>query len=205
MFIVFDGLDGCGKSLISSRVAGLLAQKGQRVLATRDPGGTGLAEKIRNVILHEKDVRLDRHAEFLLYNAARAQLLTEVIAPALSDGMTVVCDRFDSSTYAYQVHANEFPERLFDALRTELARLAMPDYYVVLDVPLEVAARRLSGVRDRIESRDLAYHRRVREGFGLFVQKNAERAVLLNAEPDAETVLAGAVYALRKRFGEDVV
>lgn len=175
VFIVIDGIDGSGKS---SQVKLLKKKFSSRAVFTHDPGGTDTGQAIRKVVLVAKP--LSPLSVFFLFLAARTALVEEVIAPALARGRTVVSDRFDSSTYAYQVHAGKHPEylKLMRAFAQGVLKSAVPDAYIILDSDPVLARKRL--FRDRAkdlnayDKKPLSHHRRVREGFRKFKPKDAK-------------------------------
>lgn len=173
-FIVVDGIDGSGKS---SQVKLLKKKLGKRAIATFDPGGTPTGQAIREILLHRRG--LSPLAVFFLFLASRAALVEEVIAPALRAGKIVVCDRFDSSTFAYQVYAGRHPEfhSLMQSFVRGILKENMPDAYIILDSDLKLAHKRLVNDQTKklttYDKRELAYHRRVREGFKKFRPKGA--------------------------------
>ncbi len=163
-FIVFDGPDGCGKSTQVQRLYERLAAAGTSVVQTRDPGGTEIGDRIRRVLLGHDLRAMDVRCETFLFMASRAQLVSEVIDPALADGSVVLCDRFISSTYAYQGAAGYDLARLLD-LGNHAVGDRWPHLTVVINVPVERAFARISGKLDAMESRPRAFHEKVREIF----------------------------------------
>jgi dTMP kinase len=169
LFITLEGPEGAGKTVLGRRLADALIARGQGVLLTREPGGTELGERVRALLLARStgDLAIEPTADALLFNAARAQLVAEVIRPALETGNVVLCARFADSTLAYQGYGAGLP---IDDLRS-IAAVATgglaPDLTVLLDVDPEVGLRRKApGARNRFEaSFDLDFHRRVRAGF----------------------------------------
>jgi dTMP kinase len=166
LFVTLEGPEGSGKTVVARRVAADLTARGHRVVLTREPGGTPLGERVRDVLLGRADLGIDPRADALLFNAARAQLVAEVVRPALAAGAIVLCARFADSTLAYQGFGAGLP---IDELR-DLARVATgglgADLTVLLDVDPEVGIRRkAAGARNRFESIDVDFHRRVRAGF----------------------------------------
>ena len=163
-FIVFDGPDGCGKSTQLERFASHLRSQGQQVVCTRDPGGTAIGDRIRGVLLEHDLKTMDVRCETFLFMASRAQLASEVIEPALADNAVVLCDRFISSTYAYQGAAGYELARL-----VEIGNMAIddtwPDLTIVLDVSVEQGFGRMDRKHDAMESRPREFHERVREVF----------------------------------------
>ncbi|MEO5939618.1 MAG: dTMP kinase [Candidatus Limnocylindrales bacterium] len=166
-FITIEGPDGAGKTVQAGRLEASLRTRGLTVRGTREPGGTGLGERVRELLLAPSETPIDPLADALLFSAARRQLIQEVLEPALAGGTTVICARFADSTRAYQGHGGGMD---LDVLST-LERLAtgglQPDLTLLLDVPVEVGlARKAPDDRTRFETGfDLAFHRRVRNGF----------------------------------------
>jgi dTMP kinase len=166
MFFSFDGIDGVGKSTQAGLFCDALRQRGHDVVACRDPGSTVLGERIRDLLLaRNAGVVIGLRSEMLLYMAARAQLVDEVILPALDGGRIVVADRFLLANIAYQGHAGGLDP---DAIR-EVGRIAttgiLPDCIFLLNMTPEEATRRLNRPLDRMESQDVAYRKRLQEGF----------------------------------------
>jgi dTMP kinase len=164
-FLSLDGPDGGGKTTQAARLVEWLRQEGHEVVACRDPGGTPLGERLRDVLLERSTVTPTVRAEMLLYMASRAQLVEEVIRPALQAGKFVVCDRFLLANVAYQGHAAGLPVAdLWDVGRVATGGL-MPDLTLLLDVSPELAMERVGKPRDRMEDHPEEYRRRVRAGF----------------------------------------
>lgn len=164
-FIVLDGPDGCGKSTQIKRLAELITQHGLEICLLRDPGTTRIGEQIRSVLLHNAHTEMSVRCEALLYMASRAQLYNERIQPALQADNCVLCDRWLSSTYAYQAVAGELgPEQVLQIAQASLERV-WPDLTIVFDLPADVALRRIGVAPDRMENKPLGYHQRVHQGF----------------------------------------
>jgi dTMP kinase len=188
LFITLEGADGAGKSIQAGVLAERLVAAGRRVLLTREPGGTALGERIRQLLLDGDAGSRDPLADALLFNAARRQLVAEVLEPALADGLTVVCDRFADSTLAYQGYGGGVP---IDTLRS-LAELSTgglrPDRTVLLDLPVEVGlSRRQVGDAAQLtrfelgDEHGLAFHERVRKGFLALAGAEPERWRVIDA------------------------
>jgi len=199
-FITLEGPDGSGKSSLMPRLAAVLRRGGCEVVETREPGSTPLGEQIRRLVL-DTEPRIDRTglADALLFAAARAQHVTDVIRPALARGAVVVCDRFADSSLAYQGAGSGVP---MDELRA-VQRLAtgglVPDLTILLDLPVEAGLGRKSAEVTRFEAfQDLAYHERVRAAFRAFAVAEPERYAIVDATGDEAAVLAGAVDAVRR-------
>jgi len=182
-FITFEGVEGCGKTTQIDLLKTHLESKGYNVLVTREPGGVPIAEAIRAVLLDTHHDTMSPIAELLLYEAARAQIVEEVIRPALESGRIVLCDRFADSTTAYQGAGRGLPMEEIERLHHLATRGVWPDLTFVLDLPVEqgLERARVRGRADRMEQQSLEFHRRVRLGF-------LEIAAL---EPRRITVIAG--------------
>ena len=194
-FITFEGGEACGKSTQIRRFADALRAEGREVLLTREPGGTRLSELVRGLLKDEReDPPVDR-AELLLFLAARAQLVRNVIRPALAKGVWVVSDRFCDSTFAYQGYGRGMPLdaiRLMNAFATEDLK---PDLTFLLDVPPETARARRAGreaatatAADRIEAAGDAFHARLRTGFLEMAAAEPDRIRVVDASGDVDDV-----------------
>lgn len=172
VFIVLDGPDGCGKSTQAVRLVHKIQEHtGHHPVHLRDPGGTHAGEKIRAILL-DPEVHLSTAMEVFLFMASRAQLVEQILAPALREKKIVVCERWVSSTIAYQGVAGGFgAENVVTLARLATGGIA-PDLLLILDIPQETATQRIQRSRDRIERKGVDYHGKVREGFlanrGLF-------------------------------------
>lgn len=198
VFITLEGPDGSGKSSLAARLASVLRTGGCEVVLTREPGSTPLGEQLRRLVLDtEPAIERTGTADALMFAAARAQHVAEVIRPALERGALVVCDRFADSSLAYQGHGSGVP---IEALRV-VQRLAtdglVPDLTLLLDLPVEEGLRRKSAEVTRFEaSFDLDYHQRVRDAFLAFAAAEPARFAVLDATGDAPTVLADALTVI---------
>ena len=212
-FITIDGPDGGGKTTQAERLRDHLAARGIPVLLTREPGGTWLGEQVREVLLARTSTAAaptDPLTDALLFNAARRQIVGEIIRPAIEAGTSVICARFADSTLAYQGYGAGVP---LDRLRL-LADIAtdglVPDLTLVLDIPVEEGlARKAPGDVTRFEAEfDLDFHRRVRTGFVAIAQADADRVALIDAAADRDTVaaaIASVVDARLARLSEPAV
>ena len=186
-FIVLDGPDGCGKTTQTELLVNWLKEKGVAVEAFREPGGTAIGEKIRQILLNPDHIAMSTSAEVLLYMAARVQLWQEKIAPALQQRKCVILDRWLSSTCAYQGHAGGFGIQRIIKIATDCLGKPWPDLTIILDVDLETASARLNRDLDRMERKGDGYHQKVREGF-LELAKDREGFAVVDATNDIETV-----------------
>jgi len=190
MFFSIDGGDGTGKSTQVALLGDWLRARGRKVVACRDPGSTRLGEAVRELVLSRNDLRIDRRTEMLLYMAARAQMVEEVIRPALDQGNTVVSDRYLLANVVYQGHAGGLDvETLWEVGRVATGGLA-PDLCVVLDMPPQEAAARLHRELDRMEQEGGAFHARVRRGFLDEAARQPERIVVVDAAQSIDRVQA---------------
>jgi dTMP kinase len=190
IFITVEGPDGSGKSTQARLLCRLLSRAGLRVVHTREPGGTSIAEAVRRVLLHPSS-RIAPMTELLLYEAARAQHIAEVVRPALERGRTVVCERYTDATVAYQGWGRQLPlSRIRDLNRIATGGLR-PDLTLLLDVPVKeglLRARRGGG--DRLERESSEFHRRVRRGYLALARREPRRIRLIPWEPGVERVRA---------------
>ncbi len=191
-FVSFEGIDGCGKTTLMDRLAGWLEEAGIACIRVREPGGTSIGEKIREILLDTACSEMTRRTEVLLYSASRAQLIGEVIEPALEKGAWVLADRFVDATFAYQGFGRGFDlERLAMIQRWATGGL-WPDKTILLDCDVAVAASRLGqrpgAKRDRIESEAGDFHKKVREGYLFLAREEPTRFVILDAAKPLEEV-----------------
>lgn len=199
-FISIDGLDGGGKSSQIRLLADWLGSRGNRVVTCRDPGSTPAGDAFREILLDRHDLHLDATTEMLLYMAARAQLVAEVIRPALERGEWVVSDRYLLANVVYQGHAGGLdPERIRAVGEIATGGL-MPDLVIVLDVDLETAARRLDRPLDKLESRGDGYRRRLREGFLAEAAKDPVRIRIIDGTGSMEGVASAIHNVVRETF-----
>ena len=206
-FITFEGGEGCGKSTQVKRLAAALEAKGVNVLLTREPGGTRLAEMIRTLLKDEaEDPPVDR-AELLLFLAARAQLVRNVIRPALDAGTWVLSDRFSDSTVAYQGYGRGLPVDFVKAANDFACEGLAPDLTLLLDVEPSVAAQRMRGREaatntsaDRIERAGEDFHARLRQGFLELAAANPSRIVTIDASGTPDEVARKILLALPERL-----
>ena len=201
-FITIEGGEGAGKSTMMQRVAAWLGEHGHRVVQTREPGGTELAEKLRDILLDKNTVGLSGLAELLLVFAARAQHLAELIRPALQRGETVLCDRFTDATWAYQGGGRGVPREDIAALERLVHGDLQPDLTLLLDVPVEQGLQRASrrSATDRFEKESVEFFGRVRQVYLERAARAPERFALIDAAGPVETVWAQVERALRERL-----
>ena len=191
-FITFEGIEGVGKSTNIGYLKAALEQRGCRVLATREPGGTPLAERIRDLVAEHGDEAMPDMAELLLVFAARALLVNNVIQPALAAGTWVLSDRFTDSSRAYQGGGRGIPREQIDRLAKWVHGDLWPDLTVLLDAPVEVGISRAGrrGKPDRFEAERFEFFARVRETYLRLAEEEPERFVVVDATQPLETVQA---------------
>ena len=194
LFITFEGTEGGGKSTQIFRLAKRLLARNLTVLQLREPGGTGIGEEIRHTLKHSPaNPAMTAETELLLMNASRAQLVREVIRPALVSGQVVLCDRFYDSTTAYQQHGRQLDSENVQAIIDFAVEQTRPDLTLLLEVPIEVSeARRKSReiARDRIEEADRAFFERVHEGFKKLAATEPQRVRVVDATKSVALVSA---------------
>jgi len=189
-FITVEGSEGVGKSSNLDFIEALLQTTGKTVLRTREPGGTPLAETLRELLLQHSEEPMHQDTELLLMFAARAQHLNQVIKPAIASGQWVLCDRFTDATYAYQGGGRGIdPARIATLERWAQGELR-PDHTLLLDMPVEAGLAR-AGARsepDRFEAEKLAFFQRVRQAYLARAEAEPERFRVIDAAPDLQTV-----------------
>ena len=189
MFISLDGIDGCGKSTQIKRLADRLRQAGHDVFTCRDPGSTGLGEAVRRILLNRHDLDICRMSEMLLFMAARAQMVQELILPALNSGKIVVTDRFLISTIVYQGYAGKIAVDVIEKIGAIATSGVLPDLNFILDLPLETARSRMNHREaDRMERMGTDYHEQVRQGFLTHAKADQRRFVVLDASLPMDAV-----------------
>lgn len=200
-FVVFEGPDGSGKTTQFRRFLRAAEAAGLTVCEVREPGGTGVGEKIREVLLDHAHKDMTLTCEMLLYMASRAQLIEQKVIPALTRGELVAADRFLPSTLAYQGTAGGMPVRdILDVARVAL-RGCKPDLVIVFDVDQETAARRLSPLLDRMEAKGAAFHQRVRQGYLDQIAAEPGRYLKIDASRSEELVWTSLLDSLKARIG----
>ena len=199
VFITFEGSEGSGKSTQAALIYKYLQERNRPVLHIREPGGVKISEAIRRILLDVRNVRMTKECETLLYMAARAQLVEEVILPALKQGTVVLCDRFLDSTLAYQGYGNGVDINFIKEIGRLVTQGAVPDLTFLFDIETEKGLERTGRNKDRIELRSLNYHNRVRKGYLKLAQENPGRIKVIKvnkSKEDIHTVVKQDVDAL---------
>lgn len=208
MFISFEGIEGCGKSTQIGLLAAALQQSGYQIIQTREPGGCPIANQIRSILLDADNHTMVPTTELLLYAAARAQHLAEVVRPALAAGSVVLCDRFSDATRAYQAFGRGIERATIETLNSLACKGLAPDLTLLLDCPVEVGLGRArqriescSGPREeRFELESLVFHQRVREGYLQLAAEEPQRFRVINANGTPETVAQTILANVRARL-----
>jgi dTMP kinase len=188
LFITFEGPEGSGKSTQIRLLAAYLRRQGQDVVFTREPGGTGIGDQVRDVLHDLGNIEMDPHAEVLLYSASRAQLVAQIVKPALDRGRTVLCDRYADSTYAYQGYGHGLNLTTLRHITEFATRGLKPDLTVYLDLPVAQGLRRKQqasqsgrGEWNRMDQLALDFHQRAREGYMALIEAEPGRWLVIDA------------------------
>jgi dTMP kinase len=196
-FIAFEGVEGAGKTTQLDRLRSELEARGHQVVATREPGGTPVGERIRAILLDPVAAELEPRAEALLFAAARAQLVEQVVRPALDRGAVVLCDRYLDSSLAYQGEARGLGRERIEQVNQWATGGLLPHLVVLLDLDPTAGLARAGGQRDRIEGQELEFHLAVSRGFRALAAEHPERYLVVDAalpaEQVARQVLAGVL------------
>jgi len=198
VFITFEGIEGSGKSTVMAAVERALRAQGHELVVAREPGGTPAGDAIRDVALQHGGIAVHPLTELLLMNASRAQLVADVVRPALERGDVVLCDRYVHSSLAYQGYGRGVPLDLVRSVCDAATGGLMPDLTLLVDISYETSRARLAARgngRDRLEREEEVFHRRVREGY-LELASRDERVVRINGERSPSEVADAALSAL---------
>jgi len=194
LFITFEGGEGCGKSTQSRLLYNRLKKLAVPVVLTHEPGVTDLGRKITRLLKYSQNIAISPLAELLLFNASRAQLLEEVINPALKKGTVVVCDRFTDSTIAYQGYGRGLDLALVNGVDQSATRGLQPDLTILLDLNVETGlARKKEQKADRFQAENLAFHRRIRHGYLELAKAEPKRWLKIDATQSKEDI-AGIIW-----------
>lgn len=189
-FISFEGAEGSGKSTQAKMLYAYLKRKRKPVLFVYEPGGVKISQAIRNILLDVKNKVMTKECETLLYMSARAQLVEEIIKPALAQGKVVLCDRFLDSTIAYQGYGNGVDIRFIKELGKFATQGITPKLTFLFDIEVTQGLSRKGKVKDRIELRSIAYHNRVRRGYLKLAQQEPRRIQTIKVDRSKEDIFA---------------
>ena len=191
MFISFEGIDFCGKSTQIELLKNYLIEKGKQVIVIREPGGTEISEKIRDILLDKKHSKMFMETEFLLFSSSRAQLVREKIQPSLEKGIYVISDRFHDSSTAYQGYGRGIPVEIIENIHKLAIGNTLPDITFFIDIPVAVMQQRKQKKEkehlDRIENSDNDFYNRVRNGYLKLAEKE-NRFRTLNGENSIDEI-----------------
>lgn len=190
-FITLEGINFSGKSTQAERLLSRLHESGLDPLFLREPGGTVLSERVREILLNRGEITIGAKSELLLFLAARAQLVDDLIIPSLESGRIVICDRFFDSTFAYQGFARGLPVEKIREINTFATSGLVPDLTLLFDLPVEVAQGRGAGLSsggDRLENEVAEFHRRVRDGYLQLVRTEPMRIKVIDASGSLDVV-----------------
>ncbi|TSA28046.1 MAG: dTMP kinase [Ignavibacteriales bacterium] len=191
MFITFEGLDFCGKSTQVQLLEKYLIDKGSKVKIIREPGGTPISEKIRDILLDKKNSVMSIETELILFSASRSQLVNQVILPALKENYYVISDRFHDSSIAYQAFGRRINLEFVEELQQFVIGKAVPDLTFFLDISIDEVIKRKSKVKqielDRIELSKMDFYKRVRNGY-LYLAEKEKRFKMINGELPIEQI-----------------
>ena len=187
-FITFEGSEGSGKSTQIELAQQYLESKGKNVLFLREPGGVKISENIRSILLDPETKDMTDECETLLYMAARAQLVSEIIIPALNSGKVILCDRFLDSTVAYQGYGNGVDIEKIKNIGEFVTQGFYPDLTFLFDLNVEEGFARINRSKDRIEQRGIDYHSRVRSGYLEIAKSEPDRVKLIDARKSKEEI-----------------
>lgn len=187
LFITLEGADGCGKTTQLNLLKEYLTSKGYEIVLTREPGGKGLGEKLREILLNYDGEVSDR-CEAFLYLADRAQNIDTIIKPAINSGKIVLCDRHTDSSVAYQGYGREQNIDNINMLNELAVNGVHPDLTIVFDIDTETSMARVGAEKDRLESAGIEFHKRVRNGYLEIAKKNSQRIKVVDASQTIEDV-----------------
>ena len=204
MFITFEGLDFCGKSTQVQLLEKYLFENGKQVKIIREPGGTPISEKIRDILLDKKNSEMSIETELILFSGSRSQLVNQVILPALKDKVYVISDRFHDSSIAYQAFGRRIPLVFVEELQKFVIGKAVPDITFFLDIPIEEVIIRKSNVKqielDRIELSQMDFYERVRKGY-LYLSEKETRFRIINGQlsiPEIQSIIIDEIKKLEE-------
>ncbi len=195
LFITFEGIEGCGKTTQIDLLSSFLKRIHRSFLVTREPGGTEVGERIRQILLSSENAGIETMAELFLYAAARVQHVRQIIFPALRQGKVVVCDRFADATLAYQGYGRGLDLAWIEQIHERAMENVKPDLTFLLDLPVEEGLKRAlkrmekhTFKEDRFEKEDLDFHRRVKKGYLILARNEPVRIVILDGMKDEQTL-----------------
>ncbi len=206
-FITFEGIEGCGKTTQIGRLTAYLEKTHRQYLLTREPGGTPIGDRIRQILLSSENDQMEPVTEFFLYMAARVQHVRQTVLPALAEGKMVLCDRYADATFAYQGYGRGLDLNWIEEIHRRVLGSVAPRLTFLLDLPVEEGLRRawkrMEGQpikEDRFEKEAMAFHQRVREGYLLLARKEPQRIIILDGMKDEQSLHQEILNHLSKDF-----
>lgn len=204
-FVTFEGIEGCGKTTQIQLLKDSLEKRGYRVITTREPGGTPIGDKIRSILLDSCNNEIDVKTELLLYQAARAQHVKDIIRPSLNQGYMVICDRFTDATLVYQGYTQKLDKDFVALLSQFVTDTLIPDLTILIDCPVEIGLKRaqdriaqnLDGpAEDRFEEKNFEFHQSVRLGYLDTADNNSTRFLIVDGREDPATLHGSILSAV---------
>lgn len=211
LFITFEGTEGCGKTTQLKMLSEYLAKNKIRHTVTKEPGGTKISDKIREIVMNPEFKMMTPIAELCLYTASRAQHIDELIIPTINRGETVICDRFSDSMVAYQCFGRNISRRVVDTFNRVAMHGFKPDLTFILEIPFEIGLERAkktkkqfssSGKGDRLEQEKLDFHMRVWRGYKKIIMRNPKRVKVVDGTRSREEVFKDIRLIVEKKFEE---
>jgi dTMP kinase len=208
-FVTFEGIEGCGKTTQIQLLKDSLEKQGYRVITTREPGGTPIGDKIRSILLDSCYNEIDLKTELLLYQAARAQHVKDIIRPSLDHGQVVICDRFTDATLVYQGYAQKLNKDFITLLSQFVTDNLIPDLTILIDCPVEIGLQRaqnriaqnLDGPsEDRFEEKNAEFHQAVRLGYLDIADNNSTRFLIVDGREDPTRVHGSILSAVLEKL-----
>lgn len=203
MFITLEGPDGSGKTSQIPALLEFLRLKGLDILATREPGGTAIGDQVRSILMNMENQAMHPRTEILLFCAARAQIVEQIIRPALQQGRTVLCDRYADSTLAYQGYGHGLDRAFLRKLLDFATGGLWPDFTILMDVDVELGLQRkqkCQGEWNRLDAYTMAFHQRVRQGYLEMSRQQPERWIVIDASQPHEAVQQALRAAILERL-----
>lgn len=203
IFISLEGIEGCGKTTQGKLLSEYFSGKGREVVLTHEPGGTAIGDRIREILLLPEHTDMSYITELLLYNAARAQHLSQKVIPALESGKIVITDRFTDSTVAYQGHGRGIDIPLITSINNIATSGLKPDLTILFDLEAETGLSRNRNANkiDRLELEDIGFHKKVRDGFLVIAEAEQERIRIVDASLSIEQISMKVIEILTGFYG----
>jgi len=205
MFITFEGIDLSGKSTQIRLLENYFKQKGKKVITVREPGGTLISEKIRNILLDKKHLKMEFLTEFLLFSSSRSQLVSEVIVPHLKKNFIVLCDRYFDSSTAYQGYGGGIDLKVIKSINRIATGGLIPDKTFLIDISIDESLKRKKSAgksSDRIEQKEIKYYRKVLKGYMTIANENRKRFKVIDGKKNINEIqkeIIQTVYKLSKK------